>query len=165
MSDRHSAWNCGSSCEQKNLYVCCYQWVIRDSRSHGFGSKFARCLTWACKLFRALRLAIKKKMPGFGGCLRFLFWVVSLFLVLGALFFLFVHDSLGHSTGNSPQPLSINNLHDCWRRLLFVATGWINSQSYPSAAAGMHGSSPCRSPVATHELTQPSTKNCKLLYM
>jgi len=29
----------------------------------------------------------QKKMPGFGGCLRFLFWVVSLFLVLGALFF------------------------------------------------------------------------------
>ena len=40
--------------------------------------------------------------------------------------------------------------------------GWINSQSYPLAAAEMHGLSPCRSPVATHELTQPSTKNCKI---
>lgn len=70
---------------KKNVYVCCYQWVIRDSRSHGFGSKFARCSAWTCKLFRALRLAIQEKMPGFGGCLRFLFWVVCLFLVFGAL--------------------------------------------------------------------------------
>lgn len=99
------------------------------------------------KNFQWLRLAMGEKIAWF--------WRMFVFHVLGGLFifsiwcavaFVFVHDSLGPNAGNSPQPISTNNLQDHWCRYFLLRPGWINSQ----CAAGMHALSQGRSPVATH---------------